>query len=519
MQEREAVEKRQTFEWAAKKQIFWKSDWRCAHCGRRLEYGVSSVEHVIPLDKGGTNDFSNLVGLCIDCNKGKDNLIVHPRDYYKYLKPEFLDELMTSQKEYYKDFKWFTRTSFMPEDIKVLTIPLIVKGLRRNKTIDTIGIQYITVKAESTDYKNIVEFLVKYHKKFTKDKNINKAFLMRYVRLYLERGCIYLIYNNNELKGVIPMRVAFTTEELGVDAPPNYVGTITVVDGVYVLYDKSQLHLAAVECLVHILSRIEEICDYNKIFSACVRMNNNKFRFDLALRDVFKRNAVDFHEVDNYFFFTVTDGSKRDFQRSMIRGFSTHLRQMLGISNDSKPDMAFSRLGTCENPIVEVRISDLKLPDDVNLDAVYLTPYMVERFKAGALAPLEIDQWMILRGGYEEYVYYLQAGVSTCECEVFGSITRDIRELDINSGHYMPPVQISSDDYYELTVDIKDLKRKSKGEVHISVLRKKQFRSNSLPCIDISEDLTIVKGEDIYMLLKQSGAKQVKCRVVQKKVL
>ena len=38
---------------------------RCAHCGKLLAYPEKpTLEHVIPLNKGGTNEITNLVALC-----------------------------------------------------------------------------------------------------------------------------------------------------------------------------------------------------------------------------------------------------------------------------------------------------------------------------------------------------------------------------------------------------------------------------------------------------------------------
>lgn len=47
-------------------------DFKCRYCGRSSEDGVKlHVDHVIPVSKGGTNEQSNLVAACQDCNLGK----------------------------------------------------------------------------------------------------------------------------------------------------------------------------------------------------------------------------------------------------------------------------------------------------------------------------------------------------------------------------------------------------------------------------------------------------------------
>lgn len=45
--------------------------WRCAYCDRSLAYGEIHIDHIIPLSKGGTNDFENLALSCKPCNLHK----------------------------------------------------------------------------------------------------------------------------------------------------------------------------------------------------------------------------------------------------------------------------------------------------------------------------------------------------------------------------------------------------------------------------------------------------------------
>lgn len=43
----------------------------CVYCGIGLEQGQGTFDHVIPLDNGGKNDFSNIVRACLTCNREK----------------------------------------------------------------------------------------------------------------------------------------------------------------------------------------------------------------------------------------------------------------------------------------------------------------------------------------------------------------------------------------------------------------------------------------------------------------
>jgi 5-methylcytosine-specific restriction endonuclease McrA len=56
--------------------IFEKQDGRCnnPYCKRELTYSNASVDHTVPLAKGGTNFPDNLAILCLSCNKRKHTL-------------------------------------------------------------------------------------------------------------------------------------------------------------------------------------------------------------------------------------------------------------------------------------------------------------------------------------------------------------------------------------------------------------------------------------------------------------
>lgn len=54
-------------------EIFQRDKFKCTYCNRgKAEDGVKlELDHVIPVVKGGTTEFSNLTTACSDCNQGK----------------------------------------------------------------------------------------------------------------------------------------------------------------------------------------------------------------------------------------------------------------------------------------------------------------------------------------------------------------------------------------------------------------------------------------------------------------
>lgn len=59
--------------------IYHNSNCRCQICGKLITYEEFTVDHIIPLAKGGTNDMDNLQSSCLRCNKIKADIL--PDDF------------------------------------------------------------------------------------------------------------------------------------------------------------------------------------------------------------------------------------------------------------------------------------------------------------------------------------------------------------------------------------------------------------------------------------------------------
>jgi 5-methylcytosine-specific restriction endonuclease McrA len=66
-----------------KDQIKEKSNYTCKYC-KCENMLIMTVDHVIPLDRGGTDVVSNLACCCYTCNQLKGNLL--PAEFREYLK-------------------------------------------------------------------------------------------------------------------------------------------------------------------------------------------------------------------------------------------------------------------------------------------------------------------------------------------------------------------------------------------------------------------------------------------------
>jgi 5-methylcytosine-specific restriction endonuclease McrA len=66
-----------------RKYVFQRNNYQCQSCGKNQKQVKLTIDHIIPLAKGGTNDLSNLQTLCLECNqRKKDNLDKRFKRYF-----------------------------------------------------------------------------------------------------------------------------------------------------------------------------------------------------------------------------------------------------------------------------------------------------------------------------------------------------------------------------------------------------------------------------------------------------
>jgi hypothetical protein len=55
--------------WALRQKVLERDDYTCSYCGRRG--GRLTLDHVVPVSRGGTSELRNLVTACVSCNSAK----------------------------------------------------------------------------------------------------------------------------------------------------------------------------------------------------------------------------------------------------------------------------------------------------------------------------------------------------------------------------------------------------------------------------------------------------------------
>ena len=214
---RQKIEDRVDFLTESQKHALWqKSDGLCAHCGKKtyFHYGAT-VEHVIPLQKGGTNEWNNLVMLCEKCNQEKKSRIYAPETYLTYLKDEEKEKITERFEEFINSFEYISRGNLLAcDDYLMRTIPYnlgnIHHHVKNKKKLEKImrraTPEYHITRAYPEDLGKVTDFFVNYLKRFEFLENEETA--RKNIEFWYRFGCIYYIQKNDEIYVMMPIVIS-----------------------------------------------------------------------------------------------------------------------------------------------------------------------------------------------------------------------------------------------------------------------------------------------------------------------
>lgn len=199
---RQKITDRNEFDAWDKLELSEKSNNRCAHCGKKLVPGVNAtVDHFIPLAKGGINQRINITMLCEDCNRKKADKIINPIHYLPYLDKKHFDDLYNYFNSYIHSFEFIERRNILACDeysIKLYTGPnlrQIINKKTREKMKQKINTIYTLTRATKEDKEEITQFFIRYLKKYNQLHSEDTA--TRNIDFWMTFGCIYYIRNEN----------------------------------------------------------------------------------------------------------------------------------------------------------------------------------------------------------------------------------------------------------------------------------------------------------------------------------
>ena len=203
---RQKIMERDDFKWDERKDIAMKSGDRCAHCGRKVYFGYgATVDHFIPISKGGTNRDVNRVMLCEKCNKEKDDKVLNPDTYIRYLDAGSLESLRGYFRSYAQSFEYVERGNLLACDeyeVKVEARRLVSRasggGGRRGRGKGVPYNSYALKRAREGDEARLTDFFVRYLRKRDFLKSEKDA--ASDVRFWMSFGCVYFTERAGEVK-------------------------------------------------------------------------------------------------------------------------------------------------------------------------------------------------------------------------------------------------------------------------------------------------------------------------------
>lgn len=86
--------------------VFRRDKFTCQYCGKTPPQVALEIDHIIPLSEGGSDDFSNLITSCFECNRGKGKKILANKVAREDLGLDYLEiQQRVAELERYKEAK------------------------------------------------------------------------------------------------------------------------------------------------------------------------------------------------------------------------------------------------------------------------------------------------------------------------------------------------------------------------------------------------------------------------------
>lgn len=116
-----------------KNEILIKGNRECACCGKELTLETMTVDHYIPVSKGGKSTIDNLYPLCERCNQLKDNTIYFGDECYPLIYYRYQETLNAKYFEYRKKLVHKLRKELKHIYVITYTSEFLIDGLSGDK--------------------------------------------------------------------------------------------------------------------------------------------------------------------------------------------------------------------------------------------------------------------------------------------------------------------------------------------------------------------------------------------------
>ena len=206
-EKRHQVEDREFKNKDQKEAIAMKSDNKCVWCGKKVYIGYpgATIDHYIPLKKGGTNEYVNLVLMCEECNQKKGSYIIPLNVAARHLKDKYQDELGEYFENYIQKYDYLSRGNLMCCDIYEMDVmpedyaSVVKRNNRKGKRTKEIYNKsvYNLKRAYPDDLDKLTDYFIKYLEKYNYLNSEEAA--KENIKFWMRFGAIYYVEIKDEI--------------------------------------------------------------------------------------------------------------------------------------------------------------------------------------------------------------------------------------------------------------------------------------------------------------------------------
>ena len=231
--------------WQEQHAIAQKSNDCCCHCGKKVFFGnigsnKATVDHFIPLDRGGSNRDINMIMMCEDCNHEKDNKIMG-MDYIPYLLEPHKSKLSGYVDSYIQTMDYVQRNRILALNEYNGTVYSQI-GNYKKKSKPYPVCRFTLKLATWDDLDKLTAYFIKYLKKYEALDDEDAA--RENIIFWLKFGCIYYIEKSNN----ISVMVAITVKN--VDESEDYRGIMHIPIFFIFSYYASEISLGFIQYVI-----------------------------------------------------------------------------------------------------------------------------------------------------------------------------------------------------------------------------------------------------------------------------
>lgn len=165
---RKAISKKNRFE------VFKRDSFQCQYCGQSAPDVILEIDHIAPVSKGGSDDITNLITSCFDCNRGKSDRTIDDNSVISKQKRQ-LDELNERRNQLEMMMEWRKSLKSIDEDKAQIVKDEFEEAT--NATVTESGMKSVQQWVKKYELNTLLDALEKSVYQYA-DSDVGKAFGM-----------------------------------------------------------------------------------------------------------------------------------------------------------------------------------------------------------------------------------------------------------------------------------------------------------------------------------------------------